>query len=71
MLEQIKKQMLAQIGERRLVLLGYGREGKSTFRFFTKYWPEKKLCILDKNEELSQEAELMNQNAVFGLCLFG
>ena len=39
--------------DKKIVLLGFGREGVETLRILRKYFPEKHLTIADKNEELS------------------
>ncbi len=48
---------------RRIVILGFGREGVSTYRFIRKYFPEMPLTIADKNgmlklDELSNDPHL-------------
>lgn len=46
---------------KRPVILGYGREGKSTFKLLREYFPELPLAVADKNEcLLSENAELQN-----------
>ena len=46
---------------KRAVILGYGREGKSTFGLLRQYFPELPLAIADKNENLLLEnPELRN-----------
>ena len=36
--------------DKKIAILGFGREGKSTYHFIRKYLPEKVVTILDKNE---------------------
>ena len=38
--------------DKKIVLLGYGREGKSTFGLLRKYFPALPLAVADKNEAL-------------------
>jgi UDP-N-acetylmuramoylalanine--D-glutamate ligase len=51
----IQKRLHSYIQERRLVLLGLGREGKSSLDFFLQFWPEKPVLVLDQNENLLLE----------------
>ena len=40
---------------KKIIILGYGREGKSTFGLFREYFPELPLAIADQNEDLLSE----------------
>lgn len=42
-------------GKHNALILGYGREGRSTLRFLRKYFPELSLGIADRNENLEFE----------------
>ena len=42
--------LVAYLENRRVLILGFGREGKSTYRFIRRYLPEKPLTIGDRNE---------------------
>ncbi len=44
-------------GKRNALILGYGREGSSTFRFLKKYFPQLSIGIADKNENLELKDE--------------
>jgi UDP-N-acetylmuramoylalanine--D-glutamate ligase len=47
--------------DKKVMILGYGREGKSTFRLLRGYFPELPLAVADKNENLETEnPELTN-----------
>lgn len=49
----------------KVLILGYGREGRSTYRFIRKYIKEKHLYISDKNEQLiEQNNELKNDDNI-------
>ena len=37
------------IKDKKILILGFGREGKSTYNFIRKYLPRKHLTIGDKN----------------------
>ncbi len=39
----------------KVLILGFGREGKSTFKFLSRYFPGIQLGIADKNEKLQHE----------------
>lgn len=41
-----------KINGRKLLILGFGREGESTFRFLEKYFPEIKIAVADVNENI-------------------
>ena len=42
--------ILNRLRGKRILVLGYGREGKSTMRFLQKYLPETDVAVADKNE---------------------
>ena len=42
-------QLIDYIRDKKILILGFGREGKSTYNFIRKYLPEKHLTIGDKN----------------------
>jgi UDP-N-acetylmuramoylalanine-D-glutamate ligase len=42
-------------GKKSVLLLGFGREGRSSFRFFRKHYPALKLAVADKNPALAEE----------------
>ena len=42
--------------DKNIVILGFGREGVSTYNYIRKYFPEKPIAIADKKEiELDDE----------------
>ena len=41
--------LIEYIKNRKILILGFGREGKSTYNFIRKHLPEKMLTIGDKN----------------------
>lgn len=43
------QKLIEYFGERSVLLLGFGREGRSTYGFIRKHYPEKPLGIADKN----------------------
>ncbi|MCX6759486.1 MAG: Mur ligase family protein [Candidatus Nealsonbacteria bacterium] len=45
---------LKELKSKRILILGFGREGRNTFRFLRKLFPKKVLGIADKNEKVDQ-----------------
>ena len=43
------RKIIEKINNKRIAILGFGREGKSTYKFIRKYLPNMRLSILDKN----------------------
>lgn len=43
-------EICAKLNNKKILLLGYGKEGKSTYEFIRKYFPLLELGIYDKNE---------------------
>lgn len=44
------RQICAKLNNNKILLLGYGKEGKSTYHFIRKHFPEMEIGIYDKNE---------------------
>lgn len=54
------EKLLNYLEEKRILILGFGREGESTYKLLRKYFPEKNLFIADKKMNLLDEKiELM------------
>jgi UDP-N-acetylmuramoylalanine--D-glutamate ligase len=51
----MKDMLKALFRDKKVMILGYGREGKSTFRLLRGYFPELPLAVADKNENLEKE----------------
>ena len=49
---------LKQFERKRLMILGFGREGVSTYHFIRKHFPDKVLLIADKNKQEKLDIEL-------------
>ena len=47
--EIVVSQIIEYIKDKKILILGYGREGISTYNYIRKHLPEKKLTIADKN----------------------
>ena len=41
--------ILNRLKDKRILVLGFGREGKSTLRFLQKYLPQNEIGVSDKN----------------------
>ena len=56
------------IREKKVLILGFGREGKSSFRFIKKHFPEIDISIADKNQNLdkSEFKEIIDKNLYLG-----
>ena len=44
--------LLKYLENKKILILGYGIEGESSYKFLRKHFPEKKLFISDKNMDL-------------------
>lgn len=40
--------MLAELGQKRVLILGFGTEGQATYEYLRKQWPSKRLSIADR-----------------------
>ncbi len=47
-----------------IAVLGFGREGQSTYRFIRKLLPAKEICVIDRNEAVRSNPLLTNDKAV-------
>ncbi len=43
--------MIEDLANKKILILGLGREGESSYRLFRKLWPRKKISLADKNEQ--------------------
>ncbi len=62
MFEQIKN----KLSDKKILILGFGKEGRSTFRFLKRYFPENEVAIADSNPELllTVDEEIKNKIAL-------
>lgn len=62
--------IIEKLKGKKIAIVGFGREGKSTYNFIRKYLKEQKLSILDKNINLTNNNEYLledkNVNLVLG-----
>ncbi|MBR1883671.1 MAG: UDP-N-acetylmuramoyl-L-alanine--D-glutamate ligase [Clostridia bacterium] len=52
------EELINKLTDKKIVILGYGREGKSTYRFIRKYLPYASLLIIDANINVESEENL-------------
>lgn len=50
--------LLDYLAPKRILLLGFGREGKSTYQYIRRHFPEKELAIADQNPVTLQDANV-------------
>ena len=51
------EKIINQLKDKKIALLGFGREGKSTYQFIRTYLKEQPLTILDKNPISNENLE--------------
>lgn len=56
------KNLSSIVQNKRIVILGFGMEGQSSFRFFSKHFPEHKFLIADRNPEVKNHPLLQQYN---------
>ena len=59
--------LLRYLDDKKILILGFGKEGVSTYKFIRKHFPDKKIYISDKkttNEEIIKKD--INVNINFG-----
>ena len=52
--------------DKNILILGFGKQGKSTFNYIRKHFPDKKITIADKNEEIDKSFLDENVNLKLG-----
>ena len=55
-----------RLSGKRILIAGFGREGKSTLRFLQQYMPEATVGIADKNESAFQDVDKERYDLFFG-----
>lgn len=59
-------ELIKYLEDKKIVILGFGREGKSMYKFLRKNFPKKTIAIADKKDFLSNNEELGNIEAIIG-----
>jgi len=62
MIEFIKN----MINGKRLLILGFGREGESTYKFLRNHFPDILITVADKNPEISRKIKDLNTELIVG-----
>ena len=60
-------EIINEINIKKVIILGFGREGRSTYKFIRKYLPNKKLYIGDI-QDLNNDELIKNDNNVELKC---
>lgn len=60
----MKKFITGLLAGKKVAIMGFGREGRSSYRLLRNYMPEQKLYILDSNPTISEDAELTSDSHV-------
>ena len=55
-------ELIKYFENKKILILGFGMEGKSTYNLIRKYMPNKKIYISDKKENLKDECELIKND---------
>jgi len=56
------EELLKYLSNKKILILGYGKEGKSTYKFIRKHFPEIKLYVADKKETIIEENEELSKD---------
>lgn len=54
--------IINKIKDKSLVIIGFGKEGKSSYNFIRKYLPNKNVTIVDRNEKLLEQNVFLNND---------
>lgn len=56
----MQKDILDELEDKKIVILGFGREGKATYEFLRKHFNDKELDVIDENIDI-----LSNENKIY------
>ena len=56
------KKIVANIKDKSIAILGFGKEGKSSYNFIRRYLPNKKIAIIDKNDKLLEQNDYLKED---------
>lgn len=55
------------LNDKKIVILGFGKQGKATYKYIRKHFPSKLITIADKNENIDISEFKIDKNIVFNL----
>lgn len=58
--------LIDYLQDKKIAILGFGREGKSTYNFIRKVLPNKKITIIDKLKEVIMDYKDNNTSIIYG-----
>lgn len=56
------KELLEYLRDKKIVILGFGLEGKSTYKFIRKYFKDKKIYIATKEDNIDNKYEFLKED---------
>ena len=56
------KKIVANIIDKSIAIIGFGKEGKSSYNFIRRYLPNKKIAIIDKNDKLLEQNDYLKED---------
>jgi UDP-N-acetylmuramoylalanine--D-glutamate ligase len=62
--EKIKQTLIHELDNSSIAILGFGREGRSSYKFLRQIFPEKQISIVDINTSLSNDIELVKDSNI-------
>ena len=60
------KELIEYLANKEIVILGFGREGKTMYKFLRKHFPEKNITIADKRDFTNNNEELDKVKTIIG-----
>ena len=64
------KELINYLKDKKILILGFGLEGQSTYKFIREYLKEKTIHISDKEENFEKKSELLKQDKNV-ICISG
>lgn len=58
--------LISYLKDKNILILGFGREGKSTYKFIRKYFPSQKITISDQNDMSDEVKSDNNVSIIYG-----
>ena len=59
------KDLIEYFENKKILILGFGREGQSTYRLIRKYLKEQKLYIADLKENFQENFEFLQHEIIY------